>query len=74
MRTYPALAKLRAMRGLTAQALARKAGLADETVTRLERGYNTPTATTIGKLAAALEMDFDELAALLTEEPDEVSA
>lgn len=77
MRTIPALAKLRAMKGLSGRDLAHRAGLADETVSRIERGHTEPTARTIGKLAVALEMDFDELAALLTthtEEPDEVSA
>jgi len=74
MRTIPALAKLRAMKGLSARDLARRAGLADETVTRIENGHNAPTATTIGKLARALEMDFDELADLLASAPEEASA
>ena len=73
MRTIPALARLRSRRGWNARDLARRAGLAHETVSRIENGHQ-PSLATIGKLANALEMDFDELVALLTEEPDEVSA
>jgi transcriptional regulator with XRE-family HTH domain len=67
------LARLRGRRGWSGRDLARAADIADETVSRIEHGYR-PGPKTIYKLAAALEMDFDELAALLTEEPDEVSA
>jgi transcriptional regulator with XRE-family HTH domain len=67
------LARLRGRRGWTGRDLARAADIADETVSRIENGYQ-PSPRTIFKLAAALEMDFDELATLLTEEPDEVSA
>jgi transcriptional regulator with XRE-family HTH domain len=67
------LARLRGRRGWTGRDLARAADIADETVSRIENGYQ-PSPRTIFKLANALEMDFDELAALLTEEPDEVSA
>jgi transcriptional regulator with XRE-family HTH domain len=73
VRTIPVLARLRGARGWTARDLARRADLADETISRIENGHQ-PSPRTIFKLAAALEMDFDELAALLTEEPDEVSA
>jgi Predicted transcriptional regulators len=73
MRTLPALARLRGRRGWTARDLARRADLADETISRIENGHQ-PSPRTILKLAVALEMDFDELVALLTEEPDEVSA
>lgn len=73
MRTIPVLARLRGRRGWTGRDLARRAGIADETVSRIENG-KMPSPPTIAKLAAALEMDFDELAALLADEPDEVSA
>ena len=72
MRRMPVLARLRGRRGWTARDLARRADIADETVSRIENGHQ-PSLPTIGKLANALEMDFDELVALLTE-PDEVSA
>jgi transcriptional regulator with XRE-family HTH domain len=68
------LARLRGRRGWTGRDLARAADIADETVSRIENGRYRPGPKTIYKLALALEMDFDELAALLTEEPDEVSA
>jgi transcriptional regulator with XRE-family HTH domain len=67
------LARLRGRRGWSGRDLARAADVADETVSRIENGL-MPSPRTIYKLAAALEMDFDELADLLTEEPDEVSA
>ena len=55
--------------------LAQRADLTVETVSDIERGATTkPYPATIKKLADALEMDFDELAALLTGEPEEASA
>jgi transcriptional regulator with XRE-family HTH domain len=72
-RMHP-LARLRGRRGWTGRDLARAADVADETVSRIENGRYQPGPKTIYKLARALEMDFDELATLLTEEPDEVSA
>ena len=73
MGTMPVLARLRGRRGWTARDLARRADVADETISRIENG-RPARADTIAKLAVALEMDFDELADLLTAEPDEVSA
>ncbi len=67
------LARLRGRRGWSGRDLARAADIADETVSRIEHGY-MPGPKTIFKLANALEMDFDELAALLTGEPEDVSA
>lgn len=67
------LARLRGRRGWSGRDLARAADVADETVSRIEHGYR-PGPKTIFKLARALEMDFDELATLLTEEPEDVSA
>jgi len=75
MQAMPALARLRGARGLSQRQLAQRADLTVETVSDIERGATArPYPSTIRKLARALEMDFDELAALLTEEPDEVSA
>ena len=48
------LSLARARRGLTAKALAEKAGVGVDTITRLEKGRNTPEADTIEKLAKAL--------------------
>lgn len=67
------LARLRGRRGWTGRDLARAADIADETVSRIENGYQ-PSPRTIYKLALALEMDFDDLVSLLVEEPEDVSA
>lgn len=67
------LARLRGRRGWSGRDLARAADIADETVSRIEHGYQ-PGPKTIFKLARALEMDFDELADLLAGEPEEASA
>lgn len=48
------LSLARARRGLTAKALAEKAGVGVDTITRLEKGRNTPEADTIDRLAKAL--------------------
>jgi len=73
--TPSALARIRGRRGLTQRALAIRSDLTIETISDIERGDTTrPQLATIRKLAAALEMDFDELLLALTEEPDEVSA
>ena len=75
METPSALARLRGRRGLTQRQLANLADLTIETISDIERGDTTrPQLATIRKLADALEMDFDDLLALLTAEPDEVSA
>jgi len=75
MQPMPVLARLRGARGLSQRQLAQRADLTVETVSDIERGATAkPYPATIRKLAAALEMDFDELAALLTEEPDGVTA
>ena len=74
MRTIPALARLRGARGLSQRQLAQRADLTVETVSDIERGATTkPYPSTIRKLARALEMEFDELAALLTEPEEAVS-
>jgi Zn-dependent peptidase ImmA (M78 family)/transcriptional regulator with XRE-family HTH domain len=48
------LSLARARRGLTAKALAEKAGVGVDTITRLEKGRNTPETDTVEKLANAL--------------------
>lgn len=48
------LSLARARRGLTAKALAEKAGVGVDTITRLEKGRNTPEADTVERLAKAL--------------------
>jgi len=75
MQPMPVLARLRGARGLSQRKLAQLADLTMETVSDIERGATRkPYPSTIRKLAAALEMDFDELATLLTEEPDEAAS
>ena len=44
----------RARRGLTAKALAEKAGVSVDTIKRLEQGRNEPEPYTVGKLSQAL--------------------
>jgi transcriptional regulator with XRE-family HTH domain len=73
--TPSALARIRGRRGLTQRELAIRSDLTIETISDIERGDTTrPQLSTIRKLATGLEMDFDELVALLTEEPEDVSA
>lgn len=49
--------------GLTQQELARLAGIAMNTVSRLETGKNLPSTTTIQTLSLALKMSVAELIA-----------
>jgi transcriptional regulator with XRE-family HTH domain len=73
--TPSALARLRGRRGLTQRQLANLADLTIETISDIERGDTTrPQLATIRKLAAALEMDFDELVELLADTAEEASA
>ena len=52
---------LRAARGLTQEGLAEKAGVAIETIQRLETGNSTPLSKTLQKLGEALDVSPDEL-------------
>lgn len=54
----------REMRGWTEVELAGRAGLAQSTVSRIERGVRQPSAATLAKIAGALSLD--ELEDLLT--------
>jgi transcriptional regulator with XRE-family HTH domain len=47
--------------GLTQAQLAERAGLADATISRVERGRLHPSADLIGKLASALGVTVDDL-------------
>jgi predicted ATPase/transcriptional regulator with XRE-family HTH domain len=59
------LQELRAAAGLTQPELAELAGLSDRGISDLERGVRTrPQASTVRQLAAALQLDTDERAAL----------
>ncbi len=55
------LKQLRADRGITQEALAKKAGLSRVYVTRLETGKQDPSLTTLEKLAKALKVKVGEL-------------
>ncbi|MBI2060354.1 MAG: helix-turn-helix transcriptional regulator [Nitrospirae bacterium] len=55
------LRELREERGLTQQALAKEADLADETVSRIERGHLNPSAEVLGRLANALKVAAQRL-------------
>ncbi len=55
------LRQLRADRGITQEALAKKAGLSRVYVARLETGKQDPTLTTLTKLAKALGVPVTEL-------------
>ncbi len=52
---------LRAGRGLTQAALAKKLGVSREYVARLETGHHDPPLSTLSKLAKALKVPVTEL-------------
>ncbi len=52
---------LRAARGLTQEALAKKVGVSREYVARLETGHHDPPLSTLTKLAKALKVTVAEL-------------
>ena|SRR5829696_1593444 len=52
---------LREEQGLSGAALARKAGLTRNTVSRIELGHHTPSAATVEKIANALGVGVDKL-------------
>ncbi len=55
------LKELRAARGLTQEALAKKAGISRTYIARLELGQQDPTLGTLEKLAKALKLTVGEL-------------
>ncbi len=55
------LKKLRAARGLTQAALAKKAGISRTYIARLELGQQDPTVGTLEKLAKALKVTVGRL-------------
>ena len=73
MGTPTVLARLRLRKGLTQRELAALADLTIETISRVENGKR-PGNFTIAKLAAALDMEFDDLWREFDIEADEVSA
>lgn len=55
------LRKLRTQKGLSQQALARSAGVAQSTVSEIEAGKSSPKVKVLIKLATALEVPVSEL-------------
>ena len=55
------LRRIRAQRQLTLRALSEKSGVSKETISDIERGIRTPQTLTLGKLAAALDVDINDL-------------
>lgn len=55
------LTKYRSLAGLTKSELAARAGITREQVYHLENGKQKPKLETLGKLAAALNVDFEIL-------------
>jgi transcriptional regulator with XRE-family HTH domain len=55
------LKKLRVRRALTQERLAERAGIGKNTVNRIENNLTEPHMSTLGKLAAALDVDPAEL-------------
>jgi transcriptional regulator with XRE-family HTH domain len=55
------LRRFRIERGLTLATLAAKCGVSRAMISKIERGDSVPTATTLGKLAAGLEMSLSQL-------------
>jgi len=67
-RPQPALGKairqLREKGGSTQTALAERAGIADPTLSLIERGHANPTWATVRDVAAALDVSMGDLAKL----------
>lgn len=59
------LKEYRLRAGLTQEALAARAGVSPRNIQNLERGRNRPLADTVGRLAAALDLDATERARFL---------
>lgn len=53
--------ELRRLRGLTQSELARKSGLSTNTLSLIERKETSPTVSTLQKIAAALDVNLDNL-------------
>ena len=51
----------RAQKGYSIDQLSEKSNVSSQTISRIESGTITPRATTIGKLAAALEISIPDL-------------
>lgn len=60
-RRTPAIVVYRVARGFTQSELAARAGIARQTLNRLERGRGGPRMSTARSLAAALEVDVEIL-------------
>jgi transcriptional regulator with XRE-family HTH domain len=65
MRPDPALAaalkRFRHRNGITQRALASKASVTVTTISRVERGANSPTWSTLSAIARALDVSMEEL-------------
>ncbi|RVV97198.1 helix-turn-helix domain-containing protein [Mesobaculum littorinae] len=62
------LRSLRTDRGLTLQALAEASGVSRATLSRIENAEASPTAETLGRLAAALSLPISQLLAPLEQD------
>jgi transcriptional regulator with XRE-family HTH domain len=56
------LKRLREEREMTQEQLAFDAGITASSLSRIERGINTPGWTTLTRIASALEVSLEELA------------
>ena len=65
------LSLLRKRKGLKQGELADKAGILREMISNYESGKITPRAETLKKIAAALEVDFEELNGYILQEQEE---
>jgi len=65
------LSLLRKRKGLKQGELADKAGILREMISNYESGKITPRAETLKKIAAALEVDFEELNSYILQEQEE---
>ncbi|MDW7683413.1 MAG: helix-turn-helix transcriptional regulator [Bacillota bacterium] len=61
------LASLRIKQGLSRYALSRKAGLSKYTITRIEKGFNSPSPKTAKAILDVLGCDFEDIFTLLKE-------
>lgn len=64
MKFHTRLKAARARSGLSLREVKEKAGCSHSYVSRLEHGYDLPTAAIVAKLSVALDTDADELCEL----------
>lgn len=62
------LKKCRKYRGVSGNALAKRAGLSQSTISSIEHGHKSPTVQTLDKLCAAMEMSLEDFFAGISQD------